>query len=582
MTDVLRQRALTLLRQSLADPKADFRAGQYEAIESLTQQRARLLVVQRTGWGKSSVYFLTTKLLRERGAGMALLISPLLALMRNQVIAAKRLGVRAATLNSSNKTEWPSVKSRLRADQIDILLVSPEMLAGDEFRQMVLAESRISFFIVDEAHCISDWGHDFRPEYLRITRVLQELPPNIPILATTATANQRVVVDVVSQLGPQLQVSHGPLVRESLQLQNIALSSKASRLAWLAEQVPQLPGSGIIYTLTVRDAESVARWLRSQSVDAYAYHADKALLAPEEREALEQRLLDNDVKALVATTALGMGFDKPDLSFVIHYQRPGSVVHYYQQVGRAGRALPQAYGVLLSGSEDRRIADYFLRTAFPPESHTEEVLGALRQAEDGLSVPMIEQRINIRKTQIEKALEGLEVHTPALIVKRDRRWYATAAPYIPDREKVERLIHIRRNEQERMQEYAQSRTCLMQFLANDLDDPLSAPCGRCSVCQGKLLLSETVTALLLEKADQFLRLSEQPILPKRQRPDRTRIPLALQAQEGRSLCLWGEDGWGELVRRGKQEHGHFDDALASAVVTMIRERWKPKPAPRAC
>ncbi len=352
MAEQSRRRALALLRRALADPAADFRGGQWEAIESLAEQRARLLVVQRTGWGKSLVYFLTTRLLRERGAGPTLLVSPLLALMRNQIVAAGRLGVRAATINSSNREDWEVVAAQLRSDEVDLLLISPERLANDEFREQLLlpVANRIGFFVVDEAHCISDWGHDFRPDYQRITRVLQALPRNIPVLATTATANDRVVDDIGSQLGRGLQVSRGPLMRESLQLQNFRLPSQSSRMAWLAEQVPRLPGSGIIYTLTVRDAERVAGWLRSQDIAAYAYHADVEAAA---REDLERRLLGNRLKALIATTALGMGFDKPDLGFVIHFQRPGSVVHYYQQVGRAGRAVPQAYGILLSGSEVR-------------------------------------------------------------------------------------------------------------------------------------------------------------------------------------------------------------------------------------
>ncbi len=579
MTDAFKQKALALLRQSLADPRADFRPGQYEAIQALIQQRARLLVVQRTGWGKSSVYFLTVRLLRDQGAGPALLVSPLLALMRNQIAAAERIGVRAATLNSSNQDEWAEIKRKIQADQVDVLLVSPEKLANDDFRQNVLLPiaNRIGFFIVDEAHCISDWGHDFRPDYQRITRILQSLPSNIPMLATTATANNRVVADVAAQLGPHLQVSRGPLTRESLSLQNIAMPGQAARLAWLAEQVPKLAGSGIIYTLTVRDADRVAHWLQLQNVDAHAYHSD---LASEEREGLEQSLLDNTLKALVATTALGMGFDKPDLGFVIHYQRPGSVVHYYQQVGRAGRALSQAYGILLSGKEDDRIAEYFLRTAFPPDAYVGEVLSALRHAEDGLSSVSLEAQINLGRGQIQKVLKSLEVHSPAPVVKRDGRWYLTPVRYVPNPAKVIRLTEIRRDEQEKMRQYAQSQTCLMQFLSLELDDPNPVPCGKCAVCRGRMLLPNTVTPALVEKANQFLRRCDQPILPRKKWANNTGIPKAQLAQEGRALCLWGDDGWGEMVRRGKQEEQHFDDQLVVAVAEMIRHRWKLMPAPQ--
>ncbi len=586
MAEQSRRRALALLRRALADPAADFRGGQWEAIESLAEQRARLLVVQRTGWGKSLVYFLTTRLLRERGAGPTLLVSPLLALMRNQIVAAGRLGVRAATINSSNREDWEVVAAQLRSDEVDLLLISPERLANDEFREQLLlpVANRIGFFVVDEAHCISDWGHDFRPDYQRITRVLQALPRNIPVLATTATANDRVVDDIGSQLGRGLQVSRGPLMRESLQLQNFRLPSQSSRMAWLAEQVPRLPGSGIIYTLTVRDAERVAGWLRSQDIAAYAYHADVEAAA---REDLERRLLGNRLKALIATTALGMGFDKPDLGFVIHFQRPGSVVHYYQQVGRAGRAVPQAYGILLSGSEDREITEYFIRTAFPSEAHVTEVLDALSNVEDGLTLVMLERQVNLTRGQIEKVLKSLVVKSPAPVTKLGSKWYTTPVRYVPDQEKVERLTAIRQAEQARMADYMRSRECLMLFLARELDDPRAVPCGRCAVCRGGPLLPAESSGALVVEAARFLRRADVPIAPRKQWPGDAlaalgwagRIPAGLRAETGRALCLWGDDGWGPLVREGKWNAGRFSDALVAGAVEMMRERWRPSPFP---
>ncbi|MFL5734525.1 MAG: RecQ family ATP-dependent DNA helicase [Chloroflexia bacterium] len=587
MTDTLKPQSQALLRQALADPTADFREGQWEAIESLVQDHARLLVVQRTGWGKSVVYFLTTRLLRDRGAGPTLLVSPLLALMRNQLLAAERLGVRAETVNSSNKDDWAAIYERLAANEVDILLISPERLANDDFRETVLEPitARIGFFVVDEAHCISDWGHDFRPDYLRIARILRALPPNIPVLATTATANNRVVDDVQAQLGSAVGVSRGPLVRESLRLQNIYLPSQAARLSWLAEHVPTMPGSGIIYTLTIRDAQRVAEWLRSRGIDAHAYWGDRDT---SEREDLEQRLLDNCIKALVATTALGMGFDKPDLGFVIHYQRPGSVVHYYQQVGRAGRALPQAYAVLLNGAEDQEITEHFIRTAFPPEAHIDEVLAALRDAPDGLSVPMMERQVNLSRSQIDKVLKSLVMKSPPPVAKQGPRWYATPVPYTSDRDKIERLTELRYREQARMQEYMQSRECLMLFLARELDDEDPQPCGRCAVCNGAPLLPETFSPDLLREATRFLRGGDETIEPRKQWPPdalashgwlKGNIPLDLRAEEGRALCMWGDDGWGEEVRHGREVDGRFDEELVAAAAALVRERWRPDPAP---
>jgi ATP-dependent DNA helicase RecQ len=589
MTTELRSQALLLLRQALNNPIADFRDGQWEAIYALIRNRARLLVVQRTGWGKSLVYFLATRLLRDGGAGPTLLISPLLALMRNQIAAAKRIGVQAETINSSNTEEWEPIKAQLLAGRVDILLISPERVANEQFRETVLLpiSQRIGLFVVDEAHCISDWGHDFRPDYRRIVRVLQALPQNIPVLATTATANNRVVNDIIAQLGATLRVSRGSLTRKSLQLQNIKLNSPAARMAWLADYLPNLPGSGIIYTLTVKDAERVADWLKSQGIDAKAYHGK---LNNEEnetlREALEDQLLNNEIKALVATTALGMGFDKPDLGFVIHYQRPGSVVHYYQQVGRAGRAVEQAYGILLSGDEDDEITNYFIRTAFPVEAHTQEVLNALHQADDGFSIPQLEQQLNLSKGQIDKVLKLLSLDSPAPVTKQGSKWYATPINYQPDNEKIEQLMQIRRSEQAQMQEYMESQQCLMAFLARALDDPTPTSCGKCTVCLSRPLLPETYSLERANQAIQYLRRSDQLIEPRKKWPDyvqlsngwKGKIRKELQAENGKALSLWGDAGWGELVKQGKYRDNHFDDLLVQGAFEMI-QRWQPQPFP---
>ena len=586
MTVELKNRARSLLQIALNNTQADFRDGQWEAIASLIEKRSKLLVVQRTGWGKSLVYFLATRLLRDRGAGPTLLISPLLALMRNQLAAADRIGIKAATINSSNTEEWQLVKTHLLAGQIDVLLISPERLANEKFTQDILLpiSLNIGLFVVDEAHCISDWGHDFRPDYRRIVRILQALPQNIPVLATTATANNRVVNDIIQQLSANLRVIRGNLIRESLQLQNIVLGSSAARMAWLAEQLPNLPGSGIIYTLTIKDAERLADWLISQGIDAKTYHSNLENL---ERQILEDQLLNSEIKALVATTALGMGFDKPDLGFVIHYQRPGSAVHYYQQVGRAGRAVEQAYGILLSGDEDDEITNYFIRTAFPPQAHTQEVLIALNQADNGLSIPQLEQELNFSKGKIDKVLKLLSLESPAPVLKQNSKWYATPVNYQPDTDKIERLTQIRRQEQDKMREYMdEKKQCLMAFLAAELDDPNPTKCGKCAVCLGKPLLPEIPSLEMLNQAIQYLRRCDLIIQPRKRWPSEAlptyrfsgNIKPNLIAEAGRALSLWGDAGWGELVKLGKYRDNNFNDVLVEGAFEMI-QRWQPEPFP---
>ena len=589
----MKELALQHLRTALGDETATFRAGQWESIESLLN-RQRMLVVQRTGWGKSMVYFLATRLLRDAGEGVSLLISPLLSLMRNQLEAASRIGVRAATINSSNTDEWKKIEQELRQDTIDILLVSPERFANEQFNANILADvaARIGLFIVDEAHCISDWGHDFRPDYRRIVGILQALPPNVPVLATTATANDRVVNDVMGQLGESIELVRGPLVRESLKLQNITLPSPAARMAWLAERIPQLPGSGIVYTLTVRDAERVAEWLRLNGIVAAAYHA--ALIQrddePSPRELLEQQLLNNELKVLVATVALGVGFDKPDLGFVIHFQRPASVVHYYQQVGRAGRAVEEAYGILLHGEEDDEIADFFIRSAFPPQQHVQAVLEALDAADEGLSILQMEACLNLRRTELKKTLRYLSVESPSPVTKIGAKWNATAraATYHIDHQHIRTITAIRRQEQEQMKSYMKYGGCLMEFLERALDDPTARPCGQCEGCRGAPLLPHTYARDLANRAAIFLQRSYQTIPARKLWPPggalpsygfTGRIQASQCAEEGRVLCLWRDAGWGQLVASRRCDSKRFDDELVSACVEMIQQ-WNPQPAVR--
>jgi len=574
------QRAMQLLRLGTRLPNAVFREGQEEAIHHVVEGRGRLLVVQKTGWGKSFVYFIATRLLREGGTGPALLISPLLALMRNQIEAAERMGVRAARITSDNQDEWASVEAAIHRNEVDILLISPERLANERFRTQVLANiaAHIALLVIDEAHCISDWGHDFRPHYRLIERVARTLPPNLRLLATTATANNRVMEDLRAVLGPNLAVSRGDLNRPSLRLQTIRLLDQSERLAWLAAQVPVLPGHGIIYTLTVRDAALVADWLKSRGLGVESYTGETGERRPE----LEQALLENRVKALVATTALGMGFDKPDLAFVVHYQTPGSVVAYYQQVGRAGRAIEAAYGVLLSGREETDITDYFIRTAFPTRDEVRQVLDALNNAPQGLSVPELMARLNLSKGRIEKTIALLSLESPAPIVKQGSKWQLTAANLSEEFwRRAERLTNLRREEQRQMQDYVNLTTGHMEFLIRALDSdpglihPPSLP-----------LLPTMADANIVREAVAFLRRTSLPIEPRKRWPDggmpiyqlKGNIRPEFQAQAGKALCIWGDAGWGSLVQSGKYRDRRFSDELVEACISLIRE-WNPQPAP---
>ena len=585
-----KHQAEVLLKCAVGDPYAQFRTGQWEAIDALVNYRRKLMVVQRTGWGKSSVYFISTRILRDRGSGVTVIVSPLLALMRNQIEAANRLGIRAETINSTNQDNWPEISQAMLADHVDAILISPERLANETFVEEVLTPvaDRIGLFVVDEVHCISDWGHDFRPDYQRLINVLQQMPPNMPVLGTTATANDRVIEDVKTQLS-DIEIQRGTLVRDSLALQTLRLPDQASRLAWLAQHIPVLPGTGIVYVLTIRDAEQVTGWLRQQGIEACAYYSgvehEDFEDSNEYRQHLEDLLLRNKIKVLVATTALGMGYDKPDLSFVIHYQAPSSVVAYYQQVGRAGRAIDNAYGVLLAGREDEDIHEYFRSSAFPDEQDVNRILDVLID-HDELSIFQLQQYLNLRQGQIDKVLKILSVENPSPVIKQGSKWRRTPVLYHMDHARIERLTQQREIEWQEVQDYIDTDVCLMAYLRNALDDPETDKCGRCAVCLCEPVVDIDIERSLVIDATRFLRQAEMPFKPKKQVATgafpiydfRGNLRPELQASEGRILSRWGDAGWGQLVAADKHA-GHFQDALVEAMAEMIKQRWQPDPTP---
>ena len=571
------QRALDLLRIGSGRADANFREDQEDAIRHIVDGRGRLLVVQKTGWGKSFVYFIATKLLRDDGNGPALLISPLLALMRNQIAAAERMGVRAATINSDNVDDWTQVEAKLARGEIDILLISPERLANERFRTQVLAgiAAQISMLVIDEAHCISDWGHDFRPHYRLLERIVKTLPLNLRLLATTATANNRVMEDLAAVLGPKLDVSRGDLNRTSLSLQTIRLPSQAERLAWLAEQLATLQGHGIIYTLTVRDANQVADWLKTRGFNVEAYTGETG----DRREALEQALLNNEVKALVATTALGMGYDKPDLAFCIHVGSPASPVAYYQQIGRAGRALDNALGVLLPSESDEPIWEYFATASIPEPDNVDRVMGVLNNGP--ASVAALENVTGLRRNRIDALLKMLATYE--VVEKQGTEWCATGATYVHDHQKWADLRIMRNKEANVMRSYASGEGCLMQFLQIALDDPEPAPCGRCSVCTGVLPAPGTrPTDESMAAAKQFARTATVVLEPRKLWP--AGIPgrkgRIVGCEEGRALAFADDPGWIDELRLLALGDAPIDSVVADGLVAVLsrwRNQWPARP-----
>ncbi|MFF1276414.1 RecQ family ATP-dependent DNA helicase [Streptomyces marokkonensis] len=571
-----------------ASGEARLREDQWRAIEALVADKRRALVVQRTGWGKSAVYFVATSLLRAQGSGPTVIVSPLLALMRNQVEAAARAGIHARTINSSNSEEWDSIRGEIAAGDVDVLLVSPERLNNPDFRDQVLPRlsAATGLLVVDEAHCISDWGHDFRPDYRRLRTMLADLPDGVPVLATTATANARVTADVAEQLGTggssDALVLRGPLDRESLSLSVLRLPDAAHRMAWLADHLDELPGSGIVYTLTVAAAEEVTAFLRQRghTVASYTGRTENA-----ERQQAEEDLLANKVKALVATSALGMGFDKPDLGFVVHLGSPSSPISYYQQVGRAGRGVRHAEVLLLPGKEDEAIWEYFASLAFPSEDLVRRTLDVLARAERPLSLPALEPLVELRRSRLETMLKVLDVDGAVKRVKGG--WIATGQPWTYDAERYAWVARQRKAEQQAMREYAASTECRMEFLQRQLDDEGAKPCGRCDNCAGARYTAEA-SATALEAARVDLGRAGVEVEPRRMWPTglpaigmdlKGRIPAGEQAAQGRALGRLSDIGWGNRLRpmfAPQAPDGPVPDDVAKAVVGVLAD-WAKGP-----
>lgn len=570
------------LRALVGREDATLREDQWRAIEALAVQRARALVVQRTGWGKSAVYFVATLLLRAQGAGPTVIVSPLLALMRNQIAAAERAGIRAVTINSTNMQDWEPIHDQIRAGEVDVLLVSPERLNNPGFRDEVLPRlaATCGLLVVDEAHCISDWGHDFRPDYRRIRTLIGDLPDGIPVLATTATANARVTQDVAEQLGTDVLVLRGSLDRESLRLGVVRLRTAEQRLAWLADHLAEQPGVGIVYCLTVAATQEIADYLRSRGHDVAAYSGQTEAT---ERHALEQDLAAGRVKALIATSALGMGFDAT-LGFVVNMGAPQSPVAYYQQVGRAGRGTDDATVVLLPATEDRDIWAYFASLAFPPEPLVRQTLDVLAEEGGVLGTPALETRVELNRNRLETMLKVLDVDGAVRRVRGG--WESTGQPWEYDAERYERVRQAREREQQAMLDYLDTTQCRMRFLREQLDDPEATDCGRCDNCGG-LSISSEVSRAAVEEAEARLARPGVPVEPRKMWPSglatlgidlKGRIPADQGAEEGRVIARLTDLGHGQALRdlfRPGTPDGPVPVPLVQAVLTMLDD-WRPE------
>ncbi len=561
------ERAMLALHSVYGD-NARFREGQYEAIEA-TLTKKRTLVVQRTGWGKSLVYFICAKLIREDSGGVALVVSPLLSLMDNQMSAAVAMGLRCEMLNGSTKDRRVEILSKMEMGEVDLVLVTPETLFAEGVFERITGKIKIGLFVVDEAHCISDWGHDFRMEYSRLSMVVRGLPSSVPVLATTATANDRVVCDLERQLGTGVYVSRGPLSRDSLYIQVLNMTDKVSRYAWILENVPKFTGSGIIYCLTRADCEHLSDFLRQNGIDAEAYYSRMGK-EDENRETLE-RFYNDEIKVLVATVKLGMGYDKGNIAFIIHYQSPANIVSYYQQIGRAGRNIPRANIFLMSGKEDEDIVNHFIDTAFPTKEESEGVIHLLKEEGD-LSLYQLYARLNLRFDRVSKAIEFLL--QGGYIEKSGRYYTLTSSPFIYNSEYYGAITEIRRSEWRQMRMLSKESGCYLRFIVSSLDDGEARNCGHCANCSGKEF-GEEVSLSSLESASNYINASILTIEPRKKwslyrfEGDIGAKKIEGTALRGISLSRFGDPGYGRMVKDSIDAGYRFPSVLIGRACELL-------------
>ena len=478
LDDVLRQRF----------GLGEFRPGQREAIVALFDER-RLLCIQPTGYGKSLLYQLPAILL----PGITLVVSPLLALVRDQVTQLRsRFGVPAGSINSDqDDDENAAAMAAARSGETKLLFVSPERLdnpAAWEF----LCGLPIDLIVVDEAHCISEWGHDFRPSYRQIVdavRTLSGRREGVRVLGLTATADARTEADIAQQLAPDpevpLRVMRASMDRANLGLGAVRVDGLAGKLAWLADFLEGVDGCGILYCATRDQTAVVAGYLQARGLDVAAYHAG---LDPDEKRRLQTAFTGGGWKVIAATNALGMGIDKADLRFIVHVDVPGSITAYYQEVGRAGRDGQPARGILLYDPADRRIQTHFIRSAQPTPEDFEGVLAAIRPDSEGRwpNLTQIRLRAGLHPTRVTVVLAELreQGRVEKSLVARRQVYRGIDGDHGPlDLTRYTRQDAVRKHELAAMIRYAEGEPhCYMETLRAALGDEDAAPCGRCGQC----------------------------------------------------------------------------------------------------
>ncbi|TDL96622.1 RecQ family ATP-dependent DNA helicase [Macrococcus carouselicus] len=571
--NTIQKRAIQILKETYGE-SSEFREGQLEAITAVVN-RQKTLVIQKTGWGKSIVYFIATKILRARGAGPTIIISPLLALMHNQIEAAGRLGLNVVTINSNNRDDWESIYDAF--NEVDAIIVSPEKLSNTAFIDKLGTVTDIEMIVVDEAHSISDWGHDFRPDYQRIVYLLKSFPDHIAILGTTATANDRVIQDIKDQLGDELQVFRGDLIRDNISIQVNPAQSKVERLAFITDALTRHPflskQQGIIYCLTKKECDSVADFLTRNDISAVAYYSG---VQNESGEDISEAILNDfhtgQMRVIVSTVKLGMGYDKSDIGFVIHFQLPQNLIAYYQQMGRAGRDGSAALAILLHGDEDEEIIKSFIESANKDPELLQQILEVIGASRDGLKRNEILQHFNLNVTKLASVLKYLYVHN--YIYMEKSQYYVHPNHHFDAAKNAQiqkQLNETRLAELDNLKAFVNYDGCYMKFIADELDAPdTKEQCGICAHCRNRQFITLAEDNPYLEQAKDYKNKLHGVITPRKRWSNNKKIDDALVFEPGWTYTV---DPYSPIGKRFmlERDQGHFSDKTVTTVSNFVKE-----------
>ena len=540
---------------------------QWETVESLLNGQ-RILLIHRTGFGKSLCYQFPAILFD----GITVVFSPLIALMRDQIQQLNSLGILAECVNSEQTEEENSeILRRAVQNEVKILYIAPERQENLQWLEAV-KEMNLSMVVIDEAHCISVWGHDFRPAFGRIINLVKSLPHDSPVLATTATATEKVAQDIIQQMEGNVMYIRGNLMRENLILNVVRVFSEDDKLAFLARYVPKFQGTGIIYTGTRVNTEVYSNFLNRRGIDAVNYNAG---FDPETRRYIEEGLLNNRWKCVVATNALGMGIDKPDLRFIIHTQIPASPIHYYQEIGRAGRDGKKALIILLYNPEDRELPEHFIENSRPPIDNYQRVIDRLKERTMGIRDLM--RKTNLNRTKIEVIVGDLvnQSIVNEVVSDRSKKYeYLGVAPQL-DTTAFDEFREFKSRELDKIIEYAETDKCRMFYLCDYLEDRDVKVCHKCDNCRGKKWIYE-INAEWQEKVDDFKNnyFPEIDLVPKSQQ-DKPLPERKSKLVNGVAFSYYGFSNVGSTIHHCKYENGgDFPDFLLDGVLKVYHSYFK--------